>query len=289
MPRLDCDIFVDEFYPGGRIYFLSHFHADHMPSLSKGWNEATLICSHETAALLRAEKAIQQRIISPISPGESLSLKLPAGRARITAFDANHCPGALMFLFEFPNHRVLYTGDFRFNSNMLQHINLFKGVEILYLDTTFEDSRFVFPPREEAIAVVLEHIALNPGKEIFIALYTVGKNRIVSAIHNKFGKRVYVSPKIFMAYNALGQSHLVTLDKNSTNLRGYMRFYLERYFQRDNTREHGRWMVIIPTGWAVDYRNPPKGFYYIPYSEHCSSAELKEFVELVRPHSIIKI
>ena len=34
-------------------------------------------------------------------------------RITVTVFDANHCPGAAMFLFEGFFGNVLYTGDFR--------------------------------------------------------------------------------------------------------------------------------------------------------------------------------
>ena len=37
----------------------------------------------------------------------------PKQRIRVTLFDANHCPGAVMFLIEGDGKSILYTGDIR--------------------------------------------------------------------------------------------------------------------------------------------------------------------------------
>jgi Cft2 family RNA processing exonuclease len=38
---------------------------------------------------------------------------MPGTTIRVTLFDANHCPGAVMFLIEGGGKSVLYTGDIR--------------------------------------------------------------------------------------------------------------------------------------------------------------------------------
>lgn len=37
----------------------------------------------------------------------------PRRHIRVTLFDANHCPGAVMFLIEGDGKAILYTGDIR--------------------------------------------------------------------------------------------------------------------------------------------------------------------------------
>lgn len=37
----------------------------------------------------------------------------PRRRIRVTLFDANHCPGAVMFLIEGGGKAIIYTGDIR--------------------------------------------------------------------------------------------------------------------------------------------------------------------------------
>lgn len=38
---------------------------------------------------------------------------MPGNTIRVTLFDANHCPGSVMFLIEGGGKSVLYTGDIR--------------------------------------------------------------------------------------------------------------------------------------------------------------------------------
>lgn len=50
----------------------------------------------------------------PIPLQVPTEMELMAGnRIRVTLFDANHCPGAVMFLIEGNGKSILYTGDIR--------------------------------------------------------------------------------------------------------------------------------------------------------------------------------
>ncbi len=51
----------------------------------------------------------QPKILHVVSPRSHGSVSIT-----VTAIDANHCPGAIMFLFEGYFGRILYTGDFRY-------------------------------------------------------------------------------------------------------------------------------------------------------------------------------
>jgi Cft2 family RNA processing exonuclease len=71
----------------------------------------------------------------------------------VSLYEANHCPGAVMFLFKGEKGIVLHTGDFRFRESMLDH---FKGLKIdyLYLDNTFSTTNEEFPTQENAYSML---------------------------------------------------------------------------------------------------------------------------------------
>jgi len=75
----------------------------------------------------------------------------------VRLMDANHCPGSVLFVFdlEHPKRRYLHTGDFRANPGMsidpilAQPPNV--PIDILYLDTTYSNPRYTFPPQDVVI------------------------------------------------------------------------------------------------------------------------------------------
>ncbi len=60
---------------------------------------------------------------------------------------------------------------------------------------------------------------------------------------------------------------------------------------RDGKNKYSRLVVFKPTGWAGNSphveHTPVATIHHVPYSEHSSFAELRAFVEFVRPRRII--
>ena len=62
--------------------------------------------------------------------------------------DANHCPGAVQFLFELPNgEKYIHCGDMRFGPHLLQnpHLKYFQDANAVFLDTTYCNPKYTFP------------------------------------------------------------------------------------------------------------------------------------------------
>jgi len=284
------DILVDEFSSNAEIYFLTHFHEDHMPGLERGWDKGEICCSSITARLLEGIKKVDSSRLITLDPGEQITFETPAGTVAVKAFEANHCPGAVMFLFETNGRRYLYTGDFRLDDGIRNCCREFAGVDCLFVDTTYAGDGYSFPPQHESIRSVVEIVRRNRDRNIFIAVYTIGKNRIVEEVFRATGQPVYLPPDKFRIYRLLGLEEAVTRDKDATNIRGYSRSYFDSYFKWTRHYRDRNAVVIIPTGWAVDdgEEKDPR-YIYVPYSEHCDSRELSEFIRLIQPRRVVPI
>jgi len=285
------DIKIDDFTPGAGVYFLTHFHGDHIRGLKTYWRgdlcgRGLIYTSAITARLLSHLVGRRQEFIKPVEPGQTLAIESGGKKIRVKAFDANHCPGALMLLFEVEGKKIFYTGDFRLSDEMCQNLVQYAPLNLLYIDSTYTHPRYKFPPQEEALAQILQKVEQNLDREIFFGIYTIGKNKVIEAVYRKFGKPIYMPADKRRIYEAIGASHMITSEKAATNFRAYSLGYFNRYFPR---LRQGRFLVIIPTGWAVEYKNKKEGFFYVPYSEHSDYWERKEFIELLQPQKIIEI
>ena len=92
-------------------YFLTHAHSDHTCGLNSSFDVGTIYCSALTGRVLRATIGVRSKVIQTIEVGETIEIDGVA----VTALDAGHCPGSLMFLFEHraSGYRALHTGDCR--------------------------------------------------------------------------------------------------------------------------------------------------------------------------------
>lgn len=282
----EAGVRIDDFTEPGTLTLLSHFHSDHMRGLARGGPPGRTLASHATSCLLRALHRVPESGVIAVAPGESVFIDDPLP-LRVTAFDANHCPGALMFLVECDAGTLFYTGDFRLDARMRETIRSLPPVDLLVVDNTYDDPRYRFPLQEDAVAQIVAIAERHHSeRQVALAIYSIGKTRILEALHARLGRPTYVSARTARIYRLLGLSHLVTREREETPLRGYGRAYFDRYFKMKREYREGRAVVIIPTGWAVDVRRPEWNFHYVAYSEHCDFHEREEFVRLVRPMAV---
>ena len=115
---------------------------------------------------------------------------------KVTLFDANHCPGAVMFLFEGTKFgRILHTGHFRYAGPMLYDmafIEKCKQPNVLYIDNTFLDPRCSFPSREEAMSMMLRIIHENEDAKVMIGLSIFGKEHMLVALARSLNQPIGV-------------------------------------------------------------------------------------------------
>ncbi|XP_057799391.1 uncharacterized protein LOC131015148 [Salvia miltiorrhiza] len=287
-------------------WFLTHFHLDHYQGLTKSFSHGMIYCSLITAKLVNLKIGIPWDNIQVLPLHEKINI---AG-TNITCFDANHCPGAIIILFEPPNGKpVLHTGDFRFCEEM-KELSILQAcpVHTLILDTTYCNPQYDFPKQEAIIQFVIDAIraeAFNPKTLFLIGSYTIGKERVFVEVARALSKKIYVAAAKLRILECLGfaqeDMQWFTTNEQESHIHVVPMWSIANFKRLDHMSKHymGRFSLIVafsPTGWSFGKgkkstgRRWQKGTiirYEVPYSEHSSFTELKEFVKFVSPANII--
>ncbi|XP_074641638.1 DNA cross-link repair 1A protein-like isoform X2 [Tubulanus polymorphus] len=287
------------------VYFLTHFHYDHYAGLKKSFNRP-IYCTKVTGNLVRAKIKVSSKHINELPLNETIDIE----GTKVTALEANHCPGAVLLLFSLKDgRRFLHTGDFRAHPSMEQYPSL-QGIRInqLYLDTTYCDPIYAFPPQDEMIKLavsIVESAVLENNRTLFVCgTYTIGKERLFIAIADALKTRAFVMRDKKLILDCLEDSHIRdissltpdnarvhVLQMNKLNFKD-LQSHLSKY-----SSEYDCLVAFEPTGWTHRKSTTP-GFkpklsrenvkvYGIPYSEHSSYSEMKRFVQFIKPDKII--
>eukprot|EP00897_Mesotaenium_endlicherianum_P004659 jgi/Mesen1/4220/ME000219S03352 len=209
----------------------------------------------------------------------------------VTFIPANHCPGAALILFRLRGggagggRTILHTGDFRACAAMQAYPHL-RGARIdsLYLDTTYCNPRYRFPTQLEVIQFVIAtaRAAVEHNARVMIAVgaYSIGKERVFLAVAQALDVKICVDKRRQRILSSLDWPELaerLTLDGTCTPLHVLPLRCLHPLRLREHMQRYARRFTA-----ALGFR--PTG---VPYSEHSSFLELKEFVQFLRPGAII--
>ncbi|KAB5530315.1 DNA repair metallo-beta-lactamase-domain-containing protein [Coniochaeta sp. 2T2.1] len=164
---------------GCNAYFLSHFHSDHYVGLTANWTHGPIYCSKVTGSLVRNQLRTAAKYVVELEFEEKVPVPDTQG-VFVTMIPANHCPGSSLFLFEktLPGgrtQRILHCGDFRACPAHIAHPALQpetmdavtgrtkqQKIDVCYLDTTYLNPRYSFPPQENVIRACADLcVALN--------------------------------------------------------------------------------------------------------------------------------
>ncbi len=161
---------------------------------------------------------VEQKFLHPLPMNEPTIIYSKDKAVKVTLLDANHCPGAVMFLFEVGNRRILHVGDFRWNRNFMLAIpqiramsELTPRLDELFLDTTYCNPKYELPTQEEAIRAAIEvaseemEKSKRGSKTLFLfGSYTIGKEKIYLSVAQHLKKKVYVDSRRLRILKALG-------------------------------------------------------------------------------------
>ncbi|KAL6854783.1 hypothetical protein ACO1O0_005908 [Amphichorda felina] len=213
--------------------FLSHIHSDHLAGL-EGLRSPFVYCSAATREiLLRLERypcrinyakgileARQQtfkhlhKVLKPLPLGAPTCLELqPGHQIQVTLFDANHCPGAVMFLIEGDGKAILYTGDIRSepwfvnaisrNPSIVEYASGLKVLDKIYLDTSFIND-VPFQTKAEGITELLRKVSRYPSDTVFhFQAWTYGYEDVWIALAKALKSPIHVDDYKMKIYKSL--------------------------------------------------------------------------------------
>ncbi|GAB5367983.1 hypothetical protein AAMO2058_001278700 [Amorphochlora amoebiformis] len=303
-------------------YFLSHAHSDHYTGLNSKWNSGPVYCSRTTARIIIDRLGVNASLVHVLSPDTSHSIH----GTQVQLVDANHCPGAVQFLFTTPGgERYLHCGDMRFDEKLMKSeaLSKFRNCTTAYIDTTYCHPRYEFPPEESASAYAANETqkALKSGLNsalVLIQAYNIGKEKLLAQVHRKTARRIFASSQKLAYLRCIdldpSVSSIFTSSPNATDIH-VVRWGLlgdtwpffrpnptviEAYLKKQSKR-YTRVVGIVPSGWM--YNPKSKGdisvvevktrggisvsIHLVPYSEHSSYLELKQYLAWLKPQKIV--
>ncbi|XP_060073013.1 DNA cross-link repair 1A protein-like [Ylistrum balloti] len=303
---ITVDAFSFGTIPECSAYFLSHFHADHYRGLTKKFKHP-VYCSKITANLVERRLKVDQQYLHALP----MACPTVVEGVEVTLLEANHCPGSVLFLFKLKGGRIyLHTGDFRACIAMESYPAL-NSIHInqLYLDTTYCDPTYTFPPQQEvidfAVSVVKEKLKENAKTLVVCGSYTIGKERIFTAIANALNSKICVTEEKKTVLDCLEDRKLqesITLSPSKARVHVLQMGKLNPKTLGDymaNLKSYTEVIAFEPTGWthsnkitSLDQLRPKFSrngihIYGVPYSEHSSYLEMKRFTQFIKPDKIL--
>ncbi|KAL5054096.1 hypothetical protein RYX36_034778 [Vicia faba] len=167
----------------------------------------------------------------------------------------------------------------------------------------------VVPKQEAVIQFFIDAIqaeAFNPKTLFLIGSYTIGKERLFLEVARSLRKKVYVTTAKLRLLNCLEfteeDMQWFTSNEHESNIHVAPMWTLASFkrLKHISSQYASRFSLIVafsPTGWTFGKgkkKSPGRRWqqgsvirYEVPYSEHSSFTELKEFVNFVSPNNII--
>ncbi|KAF8959635.1 hypothetical protein BDZ97DRAFT_1666846 [Flammula alnicola] len=306
------------------LHLLTHTHSDHINGLSAKSFGYQVYCSHDAKEMLLKHEVYAERelqtlelraekirtyshlkvdpfyhsdgkmyytgsrdLLRPLPLHAPTRVDLTSNESvTITLLDANHCPGAVMFLIEGSRGAVLHTGDFRAEPWFLESITrnpflqsylapelegddnlnvqklsipaVSQTLEAIYLDTASVLSPFEAPTKDCATSGLVELMKLFPESAyFFINSWTWGYEDILKAVARAFQSRIHVDRYKYSIYQRLSDrflGHIMTQDPSSTRFHACERFHRCPFVAVDNDSSYAN--ATSHMGKRVVYVNP---------------------------------
>jgi hypothetical protein len=245
-----------------------------------------LISVHQVPAMYVVEHDYGESFFFQMKRSHPPGKKPPS--AKITFYDANHCPGACIVLIQLPDGTThLHTGDMRYHEKMktyplLQEAVLNRKVDLVYLDTTYGHPKHDFVPQHEAIETIASQTEELLGTcssdqntsdtLVLLSCYSIGKEKVLWEASTRVNQLVYVSDRKLRMLDCI-QGHdpevssqiitRCTQDASKSDihvipmgLAGEIWPYFRPNYDKcaaycaEQNKRYDRVVAFLPTGWA---------------------------------------
>jgi len=197
---------------------------------------------------LASQLRVDKKYLHPLPMHTAVVVESRGRPVTVTLLNANHCPGAVMFLFQVGKRHILHVGDFRWSRDDILEDPLtgpflrpfWQGkvsLDEIFLDTTYCDPKYTFPTQQKAIEATVT-TALQEFEQaqrsdqrllLLFGAYTIGKENVYMAVADRLKSKVYVDHRRRNIARALADSRCWSADR------------LERL--TTNPRETNLWVV----------------------------------------------
>ncbi len=265
--------------------FISHGHADHFARHER------VLCSPGTGHILVKRYGVKPSAIEPLDWGEERII----ADHKITLHPAGHITGSAMIRIAHveDGHSLLYTGDFKNRPSRTAETPEFPQADILIMETTFGQPRFVFPPLSETEHDISRFAqeALDDGETPILFAYSLGKAQEALAILAEANIPAAVTKPVFemtAACRDLGISLPEPLLLGQSIPPGLAVVAPPNAVRSRVIRRHKKRRTAMLSGWAL---TPGSQYRYqvdqvFPLSDHADYPGLLETVQKITPSLI---
>jgi putative mRNA 3-end processing factor len=260
------------------LCFISHAHSDHLARHQR------MIATERTRRLCEHRLGQISALASPYRRPFAL------GRLELELFPAGHVLGSAQLRVRTDQGDLVYTGDLNLEASRTAERAQVVPCDVLVIEATYGHPRFVFPPRAQVEARVVDFVVRCLEAEVTPVLYAhpLGKAQELCALLGEAGISSRVHGAIYDICRIYGECG-VSLPRvkrfqgtPAKNEAVVFPFHLQG---SRAIRALKRARTAAVTGWALDprARTRSRTDEAFPLSDHADHPSLLRYVELARP------
>lgn len=286
LPQLDLWLDPRQRRTGAERTFVSHAHSDHIA------RHREVILTAPTARLMTTRLG-GGREAHVLPFGAPVVFESHGRRWQITLLPAGHILGSAMALIEADGESLLYTGDFKLQSERATERCEPRHADTLIMETTFGQPHYRFPSEAGVLSDIVQFCrqSIQEQKIPVLYCYSLGKSQQLLQglgdmgfpvlLHSETARLTRIYEEFGRSFPAYGiaEAHIppghVLICPSGCNLIGRL-------------RQENRLRTAVITGWAMDsscrFRMGTDAAF--PLSDHADFPGLLEFVDRVAPSRV---